>query len=265
MNPSKWLARDPLFGLPQCVYCGGVADTSDHTPPRSLLPRELPKDVQVMTVPACQRCNGGYSTEETLTAAVVATVSFGEYDRRATREGGWLDSAKKKDISLARFLDERLGADGIFKVDERVIQCLSRVLTKTAVGLIFFEFGLIVPKENICLVGLEHAKNILPDAFVEQFRRSDNAWAEVTPSGRELERQVMALAGLRPPHTSPWKTYIAGFFEYKLIRRSNQTLLCAMLLHDSVTALFESPWPSQAGPRRRGKPSHMRGKPTNRR
>lgn len=70
MNPSKWLVRDPLFGSPQCVYCGGVADTSDHTPPRSLLPRELPKDAQLMAIPACQRCNGGYSRDETLAAAV---------------------------------------------------------------------------------------------------------------------------------------------------------------------------------------------------
>jgi hypothetical protein len=207
-----------------------------------------------MTIPACRACNSSYSSDETIAAAIIATVSFTDYDRRAIAAGGWLDSAKKRDRALSRFIGDRLGADGIFQVDGPVIQVIERILTKTVVGVIFFEFGRIVPREKMELLAIGHAKNIVPDALVEQFRRVDSGWAEVTPSGRELERQVMAVAGLRPRHGTPWRTYILGFFEYKFIRRSNDTLLCAMKLHDALTALFECPWPSRAGPRRKGKP-----------
>lgn len=262
MDPKKWLSKDPLFGSVQCIYCGGMGETSDHTPPRVLLPREPPVGLQFMTVPACRACNAGFSNDEARAAAIIATVSFTDYDRHATAVGGWLYSAKEHDHTLARFIDERIGTDGVFQVDETVLEVLVRVFTKTAIGLIFFEFGRIVPGDRLRLLGLEHTRNILPDALVEQFRRADGGWPEVTPSGRELERYVMALEGLSPRHITRWKRYLPEFFEFKFIKRSDHSLLCAMNFHDALTALFECPWPSDAGPRRRGKPSR-RGKPKN--
>ena len=237
-----------------CVYCGGVADTSDHTPPRAFLPRKLPQGIQAMTIPACRACNAGYSQDEVRAAAVVSTVSFTASDRRATAPGGWLHTAMNRDQALARFIADRMGDDGIFQVDEIVVKTLSRVMIKSAVGLIFFEFGRIVPRDHVTVLAIEHAKNVVPEAMMELFRCVDGGWAEVTPSGRELEREVMAVAGIPPRHTTPWKIYVPDFFEYNFLRRSNNTLLCAMKLHEALTVLVECPWPSRAGPRRRGKP-----------
>src|SRR5664279_4245732 len=72
MDPGKWLPALPLFGSLVCVYCGGPADTSDHTPPLCLLPKPWPGNVQVMTVPACSKCNGEFSQDEMRTAAAQA-------------------------------------------------------------------------------------------------------------------------------------------------------------------------------------------------
>jgi hypothetical protein len=38
-----------------CVYCGQVADTRDHVPPKALLRKPFPDNL--ITVPACARCN----------------------------------------------------------------------------------------------------------------------------------------------------------------------------------------------------------------
>src|SRR5271165_919227 len=43
-----------------CVFCGAIATTSDHVPPKNLFIPPRPTDL--ITVPACEICNGGTST-----------------------------------------------------------------------------------------------------------------------------------------------------------------------------------------------------------
>jgi hypothetical protein len=254
MNPSKWIPKLPLFDSPMCVYCGGVANTSDHTPPRCFLPRKLPANFQSMTIPACAACNAAYSEDETRAAVIICTVSFTESDRRAVAKGGWVYSAMQRNQILRKFVNDRLGSDGIFRPDHVIIETLSRVMKKTAAGLLFFEFGRLIHPNDLSVIAIEHAKNVQPEAIVELHRRDDNLWTEVTPSGRELEKQAMAACGLVPRHMPSWKVYLPEFFEYMFIKRSNKMLMCAMKLHDTLTVLLECSWPSRAGPRRRGKP-----------
>ena len=258
MDRRKWFPTLPLFRAPACCYCGGPADTSDHTPPRCLLPKKLPNDVQAMTIPACSACNGGYAADEMRLAAVVCTVSFMRQDREAVANGGWVHSAVQSDAALGHFIGSRLGADGIFRADEAVYQVVSRIMTKTATGLLFYEFGRLVPPAKVEILAVEHAEDVNPLALVEQHRRDDGGWAEVTASCRELERQVLAAYGETPPNMPKWRVYVPDFFEYMFIRRSNNTLLTAMKLHNALTVLVESPWPTRAGPRRRGRPPNTR-------
>lgn len=212
-----------------------------------------------MTVPACPACNNRFSLMEERAAAVIATVSFRGEDQAATRPGGWLHRAKESDAALAQFIGSRVNKDGFFQVDHEVKDTLATVMAKTAVGLLFHEFGRIVTLESITLAGLEHARNILPEAFLEMHRQEGHGFAEVTPSGRELERQIQALLGLRPRHSAIWKIYVPGYFEYAFIRCSDQTMLCGMKVHDALTGVVRCPWPSRAGPRRRGAPPRGTG------
>lgn len=258
MNPKRWLPRHPLFGSPVCVYCGGIATTRDHTPPRAFLPRKLPQNVNLMTVPACAACNAGFAADETRAAAIITTVSFTAADRVATAPGGWLHSAKSGDRALARFIEDRIGADARFMPDDEAMRVLSRILIKTVVGLVFFEYGRIIPRGQLEVVGIEHSRNTIPDAFLEANRHVGVGWAEVTPSGRELERQVLAAFGLPPKVATTWTEYVPEFFAYIFIKRSDQTLLCGVRLHDALTALVRCPWPAAAGPLRTGKPGMAR-------
>jgi hypothetical protein len=255
VDPRKWFPSLPLFGSPACVYCGGPADTSDHTPPQCLLGKPLPRNVQLMTVPACSQCNGGFSQDEMRTAAVVCAVSFTKADQVAVAPGGWVHSKMQRDSALRDFVRARLGADGVFRPDAPLVGIISRIMTKTAVGLLFHEFNLRVPLLDLSVISVEHARNVHPSTFAEIHRRDDPAWAEVTPSGRELERQAVALFGNEPPpHMPKWRIYVPEVFEYLFLHRSNGRLLTAMKLHDALIVLLDGPWPSGAGPRRKGRP-----------
>ena len=211
--------------------------------------------MQAMTIPACSTCNGGYAVDEMRLAAVVCTVSFTKRDREAVATGGWVHSAMQSDSALCEFISSRLGVDGVFRPDEVIFQIASRIMAKTATGLLFHEFGRLVPPRRLKIIAIEHAENVHPLALIEQHRRDDGGWAEVTPSGRELERQVLALYGEPPPNMPRWRVYVPDFFEYMFIRRSNNTLLTAMKVHNALTVLVECPWPSRTGPRRGGRPS----------
>ncbi len=183
MDPRKWFPTNSLFNATACCYCGHAADTSDHTPPRCLLPKRLPNGFQAMTIPACSECNTGFSADELRVAAIVSTVSFTQYDREAVGSGGWVYLAMNADQTLGDFIRRRMGRDGSFCPDDAVTHSMSRIMTKTATGLLFHEFGRVVPPGRINMIAVEHAKTINSLALVEQYRRDDWGWAEVTPSG----------------------------------------------------------------------------------
>lgn len=225
MDFRKWFPGLPLFGTRSCVYCGGPADTSDHTPPRCLLPAPLPHDLQVMTIPACAGCNGGFSQDELRTAAIICTVSFSAADQVAVAPGGWVHAAMGRDEGLRHFVGTRLGADGIFRPDQAVLATISRIMTKTVVGLLFHEFGRVVPMDEIRVMAIEHTRNTSPSALTELYRRDDGGWAEVTPSGRELERQVLAVYGHEPSYMPDWRVYVPGYFECMFIREPTESFL----------------------------------------
>lgn len=254
MDRRKWFPALPLFDAPACCYCSGPANSSDHTPPRCLLPKPLPNTLQAMTIPACAACNSGYSADEMRVAAIVATVSFTPQDREAVCAGGWVHSALQNDRSLKEFIDSRLDSDGIFHPDSAVMQSLTRIMAKTATGLLFHEFGRLVQPDKLDIIAIEHTENVHPLTLVELHRRDHGGWAEVTPSGRELERQALAVCGQVPRNMPKWRIYVPEYFEYMFIRRSNNLLLTAMKLHNALTVIAECPWPNRAGPRRKGKP-----------
>ena len=87
------------------------------------------------------------------TAAVLCTVSFSKADQVAFAPGGWVHSKMQKDSALRGFVGKRLGADGVFRPDAPVFETISRVMTKTAAGLLFHEFGRIVLLREMTFIG----------------------------------------------------------------------------------------------------------------
>lgn len=260
MDRRQWIPILPLFKKHPCAYCGCPADSTDHTPPKCLLPRDRLHGLELMTVPACAHCNQEYSNDEQRFRAILAAVSFAEEDRVAFGDGGEVFRAMEKDARLRELIHNRLSNDGFFQVDDEILQIVSRVMAKTAAGILFYEFGKVVPIQELRFVGVSHSSSIEPTAFIEQHRRNDALYEEVTPSCRQLERQVLAMMGHAPRNMPKWKDYVPGSFAYMFLRRSNQRILVAMNVHQCLTVLVEGPWPKSAGPRRGGKPPLKRKK-----
>lgn len=61
-----------------CIYCGGLSDTRDHVPSRSLLDAPLPENLPV--VGACRKCNNAFSSDEEYFVCLLETVLRGSAD-----------------------------------------------------------------------------------------------------------------------------------------------------------------------------------------
>lgn len=46
----------------RCIYCGKIANSADHIPPKSIFPKPRPNNLQ--TVPSCVKCNRGFQADD---------------------------------------------------------------------------------------------------------------------------------------------------------------------------------------------------------
>jgi hypothetical protein len=61
-----------------CVHCGSISESRDHIPSRVLLDEPYPENLPV--VPACERCNRGYSLDEQYFACLVECARLGSVE-----------------------------------------------------------------------------------------------------------------------------------------------------------------------------------------
>lgn len=52
-----------------CIYCGAQSDTREHAPSRVFLRKPYPEDLRVL--PACKKCNNGFSDDELYTEVYI--------------------------------------------------------------------------------------------------------------------------------------------------------------------------------------------------
>jgi hypothetical protein len=56
----------------KCIYCGKIADTKDHVPPKCFFLKPAPSNL--ITVPSCFACNNSFSQDEEYARTVFATA-----------------------------------------------------------------------------------------------------------------------------------------------------------------------------------------------
>lgn len=153
MNSSQKAGRGSC-----CIYCGSPnPTTSDHVPPQSFFPSPAPNNL--ITVPACKRCNGGAAKDDEFFRLVLV---MNEKTKGNPAREALVPTVKR---SLVRFRAQglaskfwsstrsvgRVTADGLylgqglfFSTDG---QRLDRTATRIVQGLFFHEFGEAVPQD----------------------------------------------------------------------------------------------------------------------
>ena len=140
-----------------CVFCGGQATTSDHIPPRGIFPKPLPSNSNLITVPACQKCNQGSSQDDEqfrnyVALSVSADKNFEstEYQKEPAKR-----SAKSFQRNSGRGLKNLEPALVLINNEYKPVftaraeYCVTgRVIVKIVRGLYFYHFRSIFPKDK---------------------------------------------------------------------------------------------------------------------
>lgn len=120
-------------GVHYCIYCGGLADTREHVPSRTFLNKPLPSDLPVL--PACQRCNNGFSSDELYTKTYIMCLK--EALDNNNPDCLQIESVDRKEIRDAKNAVKEVIETNTLTYDKRV----GRVLLKLAIGHAIYELS----------------------------------------------------------------------------------------------------------------------------
>ena len=254
MRSRQGMAKASLFGNRHlCAYCGCPSESEDHTPPLCLLQKPYPDNL--FTIPACNRCNSGFSDDENLLSVILAHVSSQEDLIRERREGK-IARAIDRDRRLKRYVDCNTDENGMFRADADTQKRISRILVKTVQGLYYHHYGRIVAGADVAILEIKHQREVTIDDLFGQYCDRDiswdnDLWPEVTPDAKALERAVLAWPYVLdvPEEKKPrWVNYQSGVFRYTFSKGSQGGLICVLDLHRTLGAAAHCPWPGKAGP-----------------
>lgn len=133
----------------ECVYCGvNPGTTNDHVPPNQMFPD--PKPSNLITVPACPQCNGGFQKDEEyfrgLFALTGATIEqeAPEFWEKVCR-GLERSPGLKKTINDSLRAGTMVNPDGVevgrWMTIEDNIERIVNLIAKCVRGLYFFEMS----------------------------------------------------------------------------------------------------------------------------
>lgn len=141
---------------PTCVYCGeAAAATGDHIPPKCLVAPPRPADL--ITVPACERCNKSFEKDDTyFRDCVVLEQRCGDHpEAKKVIAASLRGLARPESVGYRKYFLSRLGKvelrtssglyagrKGGYNVD---LGRLSRVLSRIVRGVYYHETGAPLP------------------------------------------------------------------------------------------------------------------------
>jgi hypothetical protein len=197
-----------------CTYCGASGRvTADHIPPKGLFPR--PRPGNLVTVPACARCNAGASRDDEYfrhavlasdvvqrhpeAAKLLATEQYalGRSQKRRTLLG-LARRVRKADLLSAAGI--YVGTRPLFEVDTpRICRVASRIVH----GFYFYTQGEVLPPEYLATA-----------VHIPQYLRDEDARRRVEHD-RRLGQEAAQL------ELGPATTIGDGVFSYR-IRRADK-------------------------------------------
>jgi hypothetical protein len=117
--------------LAHCSFCGGETGTRDHCPSRVLLDEPFPENLPV--VPACEKCNSGFSADEEYLACFLGCVLAGSTEEAKIGREKVRKILAKKPALKSRLAAARSVNDGT-TIWQPEIKRLHAVITKLAQG-----------------------------------------------------------------------------------------------------------------------------------
>lgn len=203
-----------------CAYCGELKPiTRDHIPPRNLFQKPRPQNL--ITVPCCEDCRGGWSADDEYFRLAVTVNSNAE---------GNPNAMKNHEVIL-----RSLRKPGKWKFAQHVNDSLGHVSVQTPGGIYLGRAPAIrVQAKRINRV----AERIIRGLFFEEFKVPVPEGYEVT---NRMSQQGFgnALEGIKPSLFKPWREIGKKHFRYTYAQADEDpySVVWLSILYDSLRFL----------------------------
>jgi hypothetical protein len=230
-----------------------------------------------MTLPACKKCNTGFSFDENVVKALMALTSSHSDLIQDRQAGGRVDRALARDARLRSLIDAHRLPDGNYDLSGDLLACCDRVFRKTVQGLFYGLYGRVVPKDQLALLSVEDQRFVTPEEVVDRVRPpalrdiTDAPVPELTPSSWMVREPVFILE-LQPVGSDgdgkkkiqrlfhmvretpvEWIKYQPNIFTFGFVKDEDGRAVCILDLWETWVVAIAAPWPDGRGPIRRGK------------
>ncbi len=257
-------------GEPCCVYCAVLADSKDHAPPKCLMLPPLPSNL--MTLPACKKCNNGFSFDENVVRAFISFIGRHPHLVQEREPGEWLERTLQRNPKINQILADARQADGNFMLKGELLDCVRRVFFKTVQGMYYGLYDRVVSNTDLFLLRVEDQRQTTVEKVLLEIRPNpleditDKPLPEISPhswhtrqpvlitqlvdpkSGQTL-RRVFRLVRETPVE---WVRFQEGTFGAAFVK-CDDACACVMDLWQTLIVTVRAPWPGDRGPIRRGK------------
>jgi hypothetical protein len=260
-----------LSGAKLCVYCGREADTVDHTPSRCLLRKPLPSNL--ITLPACQKCNNAFSFEESVVRGFLTSVGSDPELVAERQAGGRLDRALRRDARLREVLNQSLQPNRNFHPDREVLTAFQRVFQKAAQGLFFGMYQRLVPAEQVRLIRVIDRRAVSPEQVIAELRPNplvditDQPLSEISPNSWHVREPIFIMEMVPAQGGEPerrafrlkrdtdveWIPFQPKVLEFAFVKHEEEGMACVLELWQTLIVAVSAPWPDDRGPLRRGR------------
>jgi hypothetical protein len=229
--------------------------------------------VNLMTLPACLKCNNGFSHEEDVVRAILALVSAHPEMVAERQPNGRLSRALRRNDRLRMVIERSRQPDGNYGLTDEVLLSFQRVFTKTVQGLFFGVYGRLVEADKLRLVRVENSRLVTAEKVADELRPSpllditDEPLSDITPCSWH-SRQPIIILTMEPGSGGPpvqrafrltretpveWVPFQPGVFSFAFVKREDQGVACVMELWQTLVVAVTAPWPDNRGPMRRGR------------
>jgi hypothetical protein len=274
MNTRSSLADSPEGGK-RCAYCFNPADTKDHAPPRCLMQPPLPSNL--ITLPACQKCNNGFSFDENVVRAFIVLVSSHPQLVAERQPGGWLERTCQRSSKLRDMLDASRQQDGSYRLTDSLVASFERVFRKTVQGVFFGLYHRVVAAEDLRLTRVEDRRAVSPEDVITQIRPNplqditDEPLSEIRPHSWHTRQPIITL-DLQPVSGGPpvrrvfrllretpvkWVHFQPGVFSFAFVKCEDEGCACVFEVWQTLVITVTAPWPDGRGPLRRGRKNSL--------
>jgi len=227
----------------------------------------------LITLPACKKCNSGFSFDEDVVKTLIALTST-HPDLVAEREpGGRIERAMARDKRFRSVIEEARREDGNYEMAGELLASFDRVMKKTAQGLFFGLYQRLVSAHEIEVLFISDQRFATPDQVVDQIRPplfrdiTDEPLPEITPSSWPVREPIFFVTLQTEPGTPPlqrlfrmvretpvvWEDFQPDVFRFGFVKSESGRAVCVMDLWKTLVVAVAAPWPDSRGPLRRGR------------